>query len=828
MLVRQRSETWASLAVRGRFSMDVVAVIGGVSYSAISAPVIDRALFTDTASIGHCTAASMMVSILTDDVIPAAASVEIRARLFDDTRASEWRTFGTFYIAKREENDGLVTLQCYDAMLKATQRYVDPLLPDDRIGWPKSMKACVDECAARIGVELDSRTVIQTGDAYQVAYPTNYTMQQVLEFIAACHGGNWIITPENKLRLIPLIAPPAETFDIIDYEYHKIHTDDGYKLVWQHYESGEIISHPAGGDLLNVPIVIGKITTSKPMTISRVTLARDEDLGYTAGDDTGVELRIENNPYACQAICDDLYDALAGMEYRPFTITQACYDPCTELGDWVLVGDKVRGTIYSQKVTLGIDFRADAAAPGKDETESEYPYLTEIQRLQQADERLRKYMETAKDEIDSKIEQTRTSILLRVAGTYATSESVNSSITLLADSITSEVSRAKGEESKLSSSITQTAESVSMKVTKGDVSSQLSVETGQVSIASNRFTVDSTNFKLTNTGGLTADNAKFTNVDASGSFTTTDGSSTLTMDAGGFDLYQGGTLVGTIRGDAKAHQTSSGSSLVPVMDITVESGSNGLIFSDGSSNTYNFAYNLGLDPNGYSEKFWFGDTVRFQSSVYANSISMTGLTLRDSSGEITVKHGTVQGQGDSFRIDGNLWVTGNVYGGRVKDRAVETKHYGTVGMNAVESAYAAFSDFGSAELDETGKAYVFFAPDFEETVDLSHDYLVFVTPTSENLIQRVEKQHGYFIVHGEPAASFDWFVYARQREYVNHRMERIAHEEIDPNAEAGRWPLGDTNYSVGFYPRIAANDNLDDLAQSYLQNYESEVNGYDN
>lgn len=462
--MRERSENWAKLAARGRFGMDVAAVIGGVEYTAISAPVIDRALFSDTLSVGNCISASMKVSVLTDNVIPKSAPVIIKARIYDGNNTSEWLTFGTFYIDRREENSGLITLQCYDAMLKTNQGYVDPSDSQKRIGWPKSMKLVVEEIAERIGVEIDSRTVIKTSEPYQVAYPEDYTMQQVLGFIGACHGGNWIITPENKLRLIPIISPPSETFDIIDYEYNKIYTDDGYKLVWQHYESSEPIVNTAGGDLLNVPVVIDKITTSKRTKISRVTLTGDDNRSYTLGDDSGTEIRIESNPYVCQAICNDLYAALNGIEYAPFTISKACYDPCAELGDWILVGDEVRSVIYSQKITLGTDFRADASAPGKDETSSEYPYLTEVQKLRREDERLKAYVDEAKDAIDSKIEQTQTSIMLEVGGTYATKEEVSARITLTEKSITAEVARATAAEGTLSSRITQTAESITAEI----------------------------------------------------------------------------------------------------------------------------------------------------------------------------------------------------------------------------------------------------------------------------------------------------------------------------------------------------------------------------
>lgn len=137
--MRERSAIWQKIAARGDFGEDVEAVIAGKTYTAISAPVIERALCDSAVSVGNCIAASLKLSLLTEDIIPPASEVVIRARLYRGEAVSEWKEFGTFYIDRREENEGLVTLQCFDAMLKASQQYADPTDPEDRIGWPKTM-----------------------------------------------------------------------------------------------------------------------------------------------------------------------------------------------------------------------------------------------------------------------------------------------------------------------------------------------------------------------------------------------------------------------------------------------------------------------------------------------------------------------------------------------------------------------------------------------------------------------------------------------------------------------------------------------------------------
>lgn len=408
--MRSRSATWARLGANGNFRMETVAEINGTTYSSISAPVIDRALFTDKLSVGNCITSTLKFSVLTDDEIPRSARVVIKSRISDDTDTSEWLVMGTFYIDNRTTNNGMTALTCYDSMLKASQQYVDDTLTDGRIGWPHTMQSCVNEIAQRMGLTLDSRTTIRTGDPYQVDYPAKLTMMQVLGYIGACHGGNWIVTPENKLRLVPLVAPRTGSE-----------------------------THPAGGGAVTVPVVTGSLKTGKPLTISRVTLGYDSEIGYTEGDDTGHELRIENNPYASRAICQDLYAMLNGMQYVPYQLDGACYDPAAEMGDWLTVGD-VSSVLFAQTATHNVNFRCNVNAPGKEEASSEYPHLTAIERLQQQDELLQKYIENAETEFNSSIEQTRQRIVL-------------------------EVERARGEEERLESKIEQMADSITLSVT---------------------------------------------------------------------------------------------------------------------------------------------------------------------------------------------------------------------------------------------------------------------------------------------------------------------------------------------------------------------------
>ena len=80
-----------------------------------------------------------------------------------------------------------------------------------------------------MGVNLDKRTVLNS--AYTIDYPANdYTVRNELCFIAAAHGGNWIITDAGDLLLVPLLSMPAETNYLIT-EYGDAITFGGVKIL---------------------------------------------------------------------------------------------------------------------------------------------------------------------------------------------------------------------------------------------------------------------------------------------------------------------------------------------------------------------------------------------------------------------------------------------------------------------------------------------------------------------------------------------------------------------------------------------------------------------
>lgn len=82
-------------------------------------------------------------------------------------------------------------------------------------------------------------------------------------------------------------------------------------------------------------------------------------------------------------------------------------------------------------------------------------------------------------------------------------------LTITAEKIEAEVKRASEAEGNLSSLISQTAESITLMVKKGEVSAQLSIESGGIDIKGDRFSWTATNSSLTADGTLTINQGLF-------------------------------------------------------------------------------------------------------------------------------------------------------------------------------------------------------------------------------------------------------------------------------------------------------------------------------
>jgi hypothetical protein len=310
----------------------------------IQSATIEAALFAPDMRIGNAVARKLTMTVLATVPVPRMARVTVECRLALDDEYTDYVTLGTFWVDERDKGSLWRTFVCYDAMLMFEQAFIDAELEAGE--WPIPMGAAVAEICARAGVELDEETVVHAGTDYVVPYTNDFTMREVLGYIAACHGGNWTITSGGKLKLVVLQSPSNTPM------------------------------HALGNNITRLT------EQGEALTISKITMYDDAENAFTSGDDTGYHLEVDC-PYATQGITDALCNTVDGILYNatltPFEAEGARLNPLAELGDDVSVGGiaSVLNEIY---ITLGTHV-SRIGCPGEQEIDHEYPYLSSIQRM---------------------------------------------------------------------------------------------------------------------------------------------------------------------------------------------------------------------------------------------------------------------------------------------------------------------------------------------------------------------------------------------------------------------------------------------------------------
>ena len=326
------SATWKSLWAAGA-ALECRATINSVVYTDV-APVIRRGAMQSGLRLGNAVSASCSLSLRTTNAIPKSAAVVVEMRLNDGTTASEWLPAGTFYISRRTRDPltGLLGLECYDALLKA-----NAIWEPSAGTWPRTMTAVATELAAILGVSIDSRTVIGTGAEYMIYEPqSEITIRDVLGIIAQGNGGSWVMTPDNKLRLVAL----ADAADAA-----------------------------SATDALDVTAVLSAVYTGDAVTVTGVRNTIDGITTLT-GDETGAVV----DTTLPATLAAELAGNLIGLTYEAFTLSQAVYDPAAEIGDYVRYGN-IASVICIESITLGPAVRGSIGAPDPGELTDEYPYI---------------------------------------------------------------------------------------------------------------------------------------------------------------------------------------------------------------------------------------------------------------------------------------------------------------------------------------------------------------------------------------------------------------------------------------------------------------------
>lgn len=195
------------------------------------------------------------------------------------------------------------------------------------------------------------------------------------------------------------------------------------------------------------------------------------------------------------------------------------------------------------------------------------------------------------------------------------------------------------------------------------------------------------------------------------------------------------------------------------------------ITNDSGGASMRYIVNNGINPYSCTERHIFNGTTRFLNSTYCCEIQMTPTgTSIDESQYVSLYNSEYDGT-RSICCSGGLYVFGDITCSGTKHRAVDTEHYGKIGMNAFETPEPYFADIGSGTISEMGSTTIYIDPIFAETIDMNSEYQVFITSSSSQVY--VIKQYDSFTVHGEVGATFDWMICSKQKDYSAVRMSQI-------------------------------------------------------
>lgn len=213
--------------------------------------------------------------------------------------------------------------------------------------------------------------------------------------------------------------------------------------------------------------------------ITMVRVFVDDNNVYQAGTETGRVLEVDC-PYGTQEMANIMLSQVEGFQYQPMTATDALADPALELGDAVNVGG-VLATAVQTAITFDAMMAMDISAPGQEEIESEYPYVSK--QVSQFNHDLA--------ETRSLIAKTSEEILLQVSGQFDTVEDAISSIQINVDQINLRVEGVDTEMEELGTQVSEISlkmDSLTLSVSNDKTSSTLKLMAGSAQLSSAKIT----------------------------------------------------------------------------------------------------------------------------------------------------------------------------------------------------------------------------------------------------------------------------------------------------------------------------------------------------
>ena len=440
----------------------------------------------DYLTFGQCNASQLKFKI--SNVFTSMIGKQINVSAVINGHTDTPFIFGKYRVVSDKPTDDkrYRNVTAYDAIYDIGEAEVSSWY--NGLKFPLTLKQFRDSFFAYFGVEQVETTL--PNDNMEVAEtikPSELSGQTVMEAICSINGCFGHINHYGKFEYVFLKA-------IISGLYPK---KGLYPQKGLYPRKGSEKEKVTGGKYKSV-----KYEDFACQKVTKVQIRKSEnDIGAVYPD---TEITENDNSYILQdnflvygmgaddleTVARNLYEVIKVVKYRPYNC-EKIGNPCLSLGEAVNVytAKEIIESYVLSRTYKGIQQPTDTiSASGKSPKYSE-----QVNGINKSIIQLR----GKTNELERTVEETRSEIKDVESG-------LDTKITQTAGKIELESTRAQGVETDLAAAISVQADQIKLKVSKGDVSSQLSVESGQVSISGNRFVLDSTNFSISYDGKVTA------------------------------------------------------------------------------------------------------------------------------------------------------------------------------------------------------------------------------------------------------------------------------------------------------------------------------------
>lgn len=440
----------------------------------------------DYLTFGQCNASQLKFKI--SNVFTSMIGKQINVSAVINGHADTPFIFGKYRVVSDKPTDDkrYRNVTAYDALYDVGEANVASWY--NSLTFPLTLKAFRNSFFAYFGIEQVETTLVNDDmEVAETIKPSELSGQTVMEAICSINGCFGHINHDGKFEYVFLK-------EIISglYPHKGLYPQKGL-----YPRKGSEKEKVTGGKYKSV-----KYEDFVCQKVTKVQIRQSEnDIGAVYPD---TEITENDNSYilqdnflvygmsadALETIARNLYEVIKVVKYRPYNC-EKIGNPCLSLGEAVNVytAKEIIESYVLSRTYKGIQQPIDTiSATGKAPKYSE-----QVNGINKSIIQLR----GKTNELERNVEETRSEIKDVESG-------LDTKITQTAGKIELEAKRATDAEVELAAAISVQADQIKLKVSKGDVSSQLSIESGQVSISGNRFVLDSTNFSITADGKVTA------------------------------------------------------------------------------------------------------------------------------------------------------------------------------------------------------------------------------------------------------------------------------------------------------------------------------------